>query len=328
MAVQSAEIRAEFERWLAVREEGAAVATVRWAGETLLVDAGWGGGAHRLVVRLAQGVEPSASYEARSQFLTLQRLRAQLYRPAVPPVLWCESSAEPVGAPFFVMTRVDGRTLGEHDSPYTFGSWLTEATATDRQRIQRATVEQLARVHAAAPSDFSFLDQRRAGETALAAHLRRTIQRYRSTDQAVPLIERGLDWLRRHWPEESAPVVSWGNARVDNVVYRGLVPVALVDWAAATLAPRELDLGSLIFVHRYLDEQAQASGLPGVPDFLRPADVASAYAEITGYRPSQLRFYTIYAAVQHAVAAQRNGLPAKMLAALAALLDEPDQAPK
>jgi aminoglycoside phosphotransferase (APT) family kinase protein len=239
----------------------------------------------------------------RCQYLTLRRLRTQLHRPAVPEVLWLEEDPAPMGAPFFVMTRVDGQ-IPPDLMPYTFGSWVGDATAADRGRLQRATIEQLARVHAAAAADFAFLDRRRPGESALSAHVRHTREYYdwtRADGPGVPLIERGFQWLGEHWPVESHPVLSWGDARIGNVIYREFAPVALLDWEMASIGPRELDLGWMIFLHRFFEDLAHAAGLPGLPDFLRRDDVADSYADITGYRPVDLDFYTAYAALQHAI---------------------------
>jgi aminoglycoside phosphotransferase (APT) family kinase protein len=221
----------------------------------------------------------------------------------VPAVLWCEHDPAPLGAPFLVMQHVDGR-IPPDVMPYNFGSWLTEASAADRARLQRDTVAQLARVHAAAPADFAFLDRRRSGETPLAAHVRHTREYYewtRGAGPAVPLIERGFAWLADNWPAESHPVLSWGDARIGNIIYRDFTPVALLDWEMASLGPRELDVGWMIFLHRFFEDLARSAGLPGLPDFLRRADVVETYADMTGYRPSDLDFYTAYAALQHAV---------------------------
>lgn len=327
------QLRVDFERWLRARQPGAGVASATapssngMSSETLVVEAGWDGEPHRLVVRIAP--QPQAGpvfphYDMRGQYLTLQRLRTQLHRPAVPRVLWFEDDAGPLGAPFFVMDHVDGQippdridppvaSLPATAAPYTFGSWLTEASAADRQRLQRATIEQLARVHAAAPADFPFLDSRRPGESALAAHARRTADYYdwtRAGGPGVPLIERGFEWVREHWPNESDPVLSWGDARIGNVIYRDFTPVALLDWEMATLGPRELDLGWLIFLHRFFEDLAHAAGRHGLPDFMRRADVADSYADITGYRPTDLDFYTTYAALRYAVVVVRIQLRA------------------
>ena len=352
-------LRADFERWLSARQAGAAVAAAEIgssggaSGETILIDAGWDGDTHRLVVRVAP--QPQASpgfgrsdvgHDMRYQFLTLRRIGNQVIRAVVPQVLWCEDDPGPLGAPFFVMSRVEGRSpaggwrQAPDPMPYTFGSWVTEATPAEQGVMQRSTVEQLARVHAAAPADFGFLDRRRTGETPLGAHARHTAEQYagiRAGGLRVPLIERGLVWLREHWPDEPAPAVSWGDARIGNIVYRDFTPIALLDWEMATLGPRELDLGWMIYSHRIFDDLARHAGLPGMPDFLRPDDVAAAYADITGYQPSQLDFYITYAALQQAVislrirlraaASGQTGLPADPDAmiihrdALAAMLD-------
>ena len=43
------------------------------------------------------------------------------------------------------------------------------------------------------------------------------------------LVERGFDWLDRHWPAyESEPVLSWGDSRIGNVIYRDFRPAALL----------------------------------------------------------------------------------------------------
>jgi aminoglycoside phosphotransferase (APT) family kinase protein len=301
-------LRELFERWLAARQAGAAVATAALSADhTVLVDAGWGGQAHRLVVRMAS----TGPVETRCQFLTLQRLSTQLIRPAVPSVLWCEDDPEPLGAPFFVMRRLEGLTTAKYETPYTFASWITESTAAERECMQRAMLEQLAKAHAAVPSDFAVLDHRRPGESALSAHVRQTAERYRAVGSRglqAPLIDRGFAWLREHWPAESAPVLCWGDARIDNAIFRDFSSVVLTGWQHATLGPRELDLGALVLLHRFVDDLAHAAGRPGLPDFLRSADVAATYADITGYLPTDLDFYIAYAALVNAIDALRSPL--------------------
>jgi aminoglycoside phosphotransferase (APT) family kinase protein len=312
MAVQSvvsgSSLRDVFEQWLGARQAGAAVATAALSADhTVLVDAGWDGEPHRLVVRLAS----TGPVEARCQFLTLQRLSTQLQRPVVPSVLWCEDDPAPLGAPFFVMTRLDGLTTSKYETPYTFASWITESTAAERERMQHAMLEQLAKVHAAVPSDFAFLDRRRPGESALSAHVRQTVQRYQAVSSRglqAPLIDRGFAWLREHWPAESPPVLCWGDAKVDNAIYRDVNTVALTGWQHATLGPRELDLGALVLRHRFVDDLAHAASLPGLPDFLHPTDVAATYADISGYRPADLDFYIAYAALVNAIDLLRSPL--------------------
>ena len=169
MALQSC--RDQFERWLA----DPAPRPRRWqrplwsADRTVLVDAGWDGQAHRLVVRLGS----TGQFETRLQYLTLQRLGTQLMRPdgAVGAVVRGRS-----GAPRRALLRDaaprrpdDGEV---RDAVHVRVVDHRRHCGRTRSQMQTATLEQLARVHAAMPSDFAFLDRRRPGESALAAHVR------------------------------------------------------------------------------------------------------------------------------------------------------------
>jgi len=89
-----------------------------------------------------------------------------------------------------------------------------------------------------------------------------------------PLIERAFEHLRATWPEETSTVVSWGDSRIGNVMYDGFEPCAILDWEMAGLGPRELDLGWLAFMHCFFQKLFEGMGLEGLPDFLRPDDLA------------------------------------------------------
>lgn len=317
-------LRHDFEHWLRGHRVGAEVVEASipssngLSSETILIVANWGGEQHRMVVRVAPDPQTSPvfpHYDMRGQYVLLQRLSAQPDPPAVPRVLWCEDDPVPMGAPFFVMDHVDGH-IPPDVMPYNFGSWLTEASSADRQQLQRTTIEQLARVHAANTTDFAFLDVCHPGETALAAHVRQTRDYYewvKASGTGAPLIDRGFDWLREHWPagaEASGPVLSWGDARIGNIIYRDFTPVALLDWEMASLGPRELDIGWMIFFHCFFEDIAHSASLPGLPDLLRPAEVVDFYTDLTGYRPVDLDFYIVYAALRQAIIALRIQLRA------------------
>lgn len=282
------------------------------SSETILADAQWTENgqraAHRLVIRTAP--QPGSSpvfptYDMRRQFEVMRGL-AEQSSAVVPAVRWyCDDTAV-LGGEFFVMDRVDGEVPPDR-MPYTFGSWVTEAAEADRRKMQRLTVDQLARIHAAPVEKFAFLDDTREGESGLDAHVRRNHEFYqwvRGDGPTIPLIDRGFQWLRESWPEESLrfkDVVSWGDSRPGNVIYRDFEPVALLDWEMATIGPRELDLGWIIFLHRFFQDLAEVATLPGLPTFCRREDVAAEYAALTGHHAADLDFYTAYAALQHAI---------------------------
>jgi aminoglycoside phosphotransferase (APT) family kinase protein len=312
-------LRERLERWLARRFGEARVsalagpATNGMSSETLLFEASWREGASlrsaSLVARVAP--DPAAvpvfpSYDLARQFRVMEALGA-LGAPPVPRVLWCETDPAPLGAPFLVMERVEGEVPPDI-LPYTFGqSWLARASPEELARLQESTVGLLAALYRIARPEerFAFLQFARPGATAL----RRFVAEQRAFYEWVaadglrsPLLERGFAWLEAHWPEPEGPtVLSWGDARIGNVLYRGFEPVAALDWEMAALGPPELDLGWLVALHRFFDDIAQAAGLPGMPGFLRRDDVASRYEKQTGHAPRHLDFYTLLAALRHGI---------------------------
>ena len=136
------------------------------SSETLLASASWGGATADLVVRM----EPEAvdtpvfpSYDLDLQYRTMA-LVAERSAVPVPVLRWFEPSAEPLGAPFFVMERVAGNAPADMP-PYTFGGWLAEASPADRARLQDEMISVLARLHAIPIDDSAgFLDRPQYGE--------------------------------------------------------------------------------------------------------------------------------------------------------------------
>jgi aminoglycoside phosphotransferase (APT) family kinase protein len=102
-------------------------------------------------------------------------------------------------------------------------------------------------------------------------------------------------------------VACWGDSRIGNVMYRDFAPVAVLDWEMAALGPRELDVAWLIYGHRIFEDIANSMDLPGMPEFLRPGDVAGTYESLTGHTLGDLGFYGTYAALQYAIVFLRTG---------------------
>jgi aminoglycoside phosphotransferase (APT) family kinase protein len=248
-------------------------------------------------------------YDLARQFRVL-RLVGERTAVPVPRTLWLELDPDAIGSPFFVMERVEG-VVPPDIMPYPFGSWLSEAPRADQDRLQDSSVRVLAQLHGADVSaqDVAFLELDRAGDTALRRHLaeQRSYYEWVVADGArSPLIERTFAWLEDHWPrDEGAPVISWGDARIGNMMFRDFEPVAVLDWEMVALGPREIDIGWMVYLHRFLDDIALQAGLPGMPHFMRLDDVAQAYARHSGHTPRDLDFFTMYAALRHAIVMSR-----------------------
>ncbi|MER6080831.1 phosphotransferase family protein [Streptomyces sp. NPDC001833] len=258
-------------------------------------------------LRLA--ADPSAytvfpSYDLTRQYRTM-RLVADHTDLPVPRVLWLEEDPGPLGAPFFVMERVEGRVPPDV-MPYTYeGNWLHAATDAEREHLEAVSVGLLARLHDQVPlPETEFLALPGDGD-ALHRHVESQRHYYDWVVDGLarsPLIEAAFDRLADLWPREpGTPVLNWGDARIGNVVYDGFDPVAVLDWEMAAPAPREVDLGWTVYLHRFFQDLTAASGQRGLPAFLRRDRVEARYARLTGHTPRDMDFYTLYAALRHAI---------------------------
>lgn len=322
-------LRARLEAWLAGvvdATDGPTVGALSgtdangMSSDTVLFDASWtatDGTSYdeRLVARIAPDagdVPVFPAYDMPGQFETI-RIVHELTGVPVPEPRWCEPDPAPIGAPFFVMGRVDGEVPPDV-LPYPFGdNWLFDAPVEKQQLLQTSTVEAIAELHSItdAPKRFPFLERPDDGDTHLRRHVAHTRAWYdvvAAQGASSPLVERGFAWLEAHWPtHESKPVLSWGDARIGNVIYRDFRPAALLDWEMAGLGPRELDVAWLVCGHLVFQELTTALGLPGMPEFLRADDVASYYSSLTGDEPRDLDFFLTYAVVQWGIVFLRTG---------------------
>jgi aminoglycoside phosphotransferase (APT) family kinase protein len=324
-------LREGLERWLQTKlapgarprvgEIGGTSAT-GMSSETLLFDATWDEDGASRTERLVARVAPSAtdapvfpSYDLDKQFRTIASV-GELTDVPVPMTWWVESDPDVLGMPFFVMGRVDGEPPPDV-MPYNFGdSWLYNASPDDQRRLQDASVDLLVRLHAIddATQRFSFLAFDAPGSSPLHRHVAHTRAWYDwATRDGLrsPLVGRAFDWLDAHWPAAEGPaVLSWGDSRIGNVLYRDFAPVAVLDWEMAALGPRELDVAWMIYAHETFEHLAGRLGLGGMPDFMREADVVRRYTERAGVELDDLRFYRTYAGVQWAIVFLRTGFRA------------------
>lgn len=281
------------------------------SSETVLFEAAWSdSGRDRsdaLVARLApdpDAVPVFPEYDLERQARVMRAVRETTTVP-VPAVRWSEPDPAAIGTPFFVMERIEGRVPPDL-LPYNMLGWLTEATAAQRAALQDATVAVLAALFAVDAPETTFAFLRGDGDDPSALRRHRGGQRsyagWVTEGIRLPLVDRMFAWLDDRWPTHEGPtVLSWGDSRIGNIIYRDFTPVAVLDWEMAALGPPELDLGWLVYMHRYFEHVARQYGMPGLPDLLRADAVAGGFEHVTGYAPRDLDFYVMYAALRHAV---------------------------
>jgi len=309
-------LRSDLERWLTARLGADAAPAIEhtegtsangMSSETILFDASWVTDGERTTHHLVARVAPEGAdvpvfpeYDLHKQY-EIMRIVGELTDVPVPEMYWYESDPSFLGASFFVMGRIDGRVPPDV-MPYNFGdSWLFAEPTERRDELVDRVVDVLARLHAVPTDRLAFLEFDDPGDTPLRRHVAHTRAWYEFAVEGLPrspLVERGFEWLEANWPEEGDTVLSWGDSRIGNMMFDGVTPVAVLDWEMVGLAPRALDLAWLVYAHRVFEDIARVFELPGMPEFMQPADVRARYAEVAGVDPGPLDWYLTYCAVQ------------------------------
>jgi aminoglycoside phosphotransferase (APT) family kinase protein len=291
------------------------------SSETLLFEVESGPPDDRLIQSCVLRLPPSAkdlpvfpSYDLGKQAAVMELAGSRAGIP-VPAVLWYESDPAYLGAEFIVMQRIIGRVPPDV-MPYVFpGNWLyDESTDEQRARLSRRTVEVIAALHDGVytPDELAALGPDRPGDTSLRRHFNDLVAYYdwvRSDGIRSPLIEHAFATLDAAWPHAAAArsdVLSWGDSRIGNVMYgKRYEPVAILDWEMAARGPRELDLGWLIYMHRFFQSVAEVFELPGLPTLLDRAETAAQYEAASGVQVLELDWFLAYAALRYAIVAFR-----------------------
>jgi aminoglycoside phosphotransferase (APT) family kinase protein len=311
--------RAALEKWLVGRlpgSTGVVVAAVQtptsngFSAETLMFEAAWQDpGAtrrERLVAKVAPtGFQIFPEPRFAEQFRLLEILAGTGI--PVPPVHWHEPDPAVLGAPFYVMSRIDG-IVPTDMPPYHTGGWVTEITPAERERMWWAGVSVLAEVHKldVAGLGLEFVDQPQYGPTGLRQRLA-YYEHYLdwAYQGTVPVAQQALSWLHDHRPDETAdPVLLWGDSRIGNIIYSGGNTAAVLDWEMATLGQPEEDLAWFLYLDRHHSEGCGVDRLPGFPD---QRQTIARYEHLTGRTMGDMAYYEILSAAKFAVVMARIG---------------------
>jgi aminoglycoside phosphotransferase (APT) family kinase protein len=318
-------MREQFQAWLrATLPDGNAAEVVEltspesngMSSETLLVTARWNEDGATVERRLVARVEPPATdypvfttYDMDMQFRVM-RLVSEHTDVPIPGTHWYEPDPSVLGGSFFVMDRIDG-LVPPDVLPYTFGdNWVFDGTEEARRTIQDSAVRAMAGIHSirADAHDLSFLQLDQPGATSLERSLNqwKAYHQWVVQDTPSPLLDACFVWLTEHLPTDTGPdAVSWGDGRIGNMMFRDNEVVAVLDWEMAAVAPPEVDLGWMCYLHLFFQDLAVQLGAPGLPDMFRPVDVAATYAEAAGHRVGDLKWHIAYAAMRHGVIMRR-----------------------
>jgi aminoglycoside phosphotransferase (APT) family kinase protein len=296
--VQGPELQGALAGWLASRLGAESVEVTDltppksgYSAETSVVDAlvdrGAGPVAERFVLRRETPDEPvypvqvpGWQVEIELQYRAMASLTAASDEVPLAPLVGYEPDPDVLGAPFFVMGHVAGEVPIE--SPiYTAEGFFADAAPAQRRQLLDEGLRVMAAVHRAPVEGFAWLHP--AGETAGAARQLRLWHEYAEREldgREHPVLQRGFAWLHDHLPTGGEVRVSWGDARPGNIIWRDFRPACATDFEAASLAPRELDLGWWLMFDRWSHEAFGVARLEGEPTREEQRELYMAHAGV------------------------------------------------
>jgi aminoglycoside phosphotransferase (APT) family kinase protein len=276
-----------------------------FSSDTLLLDLTFERGGRQeqrgLVVRIKPtGFAVFPEYDLAKQYRVMQAL-GNTDVPVPRPLAFEESDAL-LGAPFYVMERVDGR-IPTDNPPYHAGGWMAGIPPSEREAIWWSGLETLARIHRCdwEQLGLGFLAMPQWGDDPLGQQLAYYghFLEWAGRGRPQPTCEAALDWLRAERPRGCEPVaLSWGDARIGNMIFRGVRCAAVLDWEMAALASPMMDLAWFLYMDRHHSEGVGAPRLSGFPG---AAESIERYAAWSGGSIGNLAFYEVFAAFRFAV---------------------------
>ncbi|MAG33594.1 MAG: hypothetical protein CL908_22175 [Deltaproteobacteria bacterium] len=240
---------------------------------------------------------PAVPSSIETQSGVLEALAKAEFRLA-PEVIAYEPTDAPLGRPFFVMNFVEGRVLPDFPSYTAEGFFKDEASPSVRRNHSETGLAGMAEMHR--------LDWRQAGLAWLdrglesSSRMKSQLALWRGYVESVPgcrgnaLLDRSLHWLEQNRPTESEPALSWGDARIQNMIFDDAGTCqSILDWEGAAILPPEVDLAWWLGVDHFVHE---GSGIERLPGELQQSEQISYYESRLGRTVCDMPYYRVFAA--------------------------------
>jgi aminoglycoside phosphotransferase (APT) family kinase protein len=238
------------------------------------------------------------------QYRLLKYLEAETVIP-VPSIRFYEPDTSFLGSPFWVMDNVEGQVPPDNPS-YNAGGFLFKASVDQRRRLWRSGLETLAKLTQLDVSRLPRIVTLNPGESGMEENLRHWTDSMMWTCDGKPtaLLRFANDWLWANKPSRGDTGLSWGDARIGNMIFRNWECAAVLDWETITLAGCQLDLAHWLVMDDY---SAEGLGFERLPGLGTREETVVLWEELTGRRADQLDWHEVLAAFRLSVIMMRYG---------------------
>lgn len=249
------------------------------------------------------GANIHSAHDMGREYRVLSGLR-QVTNKVPRPLVYCEDDSV-IGAPFYVMERIEGVILRA-------GSSLAATLPPGlMQQLSYAAIDTLAEIHA--------LDYERAGLGELgrpAGYIERQIRgwqrRYAGAQtEELPQLTAVMQWLEQNQPAHTHAALIHNDFKYDNLV---LSPtdltqvIAVLDWEMCTLGDPLMDLGTTLGYWIEADDPPsliEMFGLTALPGNATRVELVERYSTTGGMDVVNPLFYYVYGLFKIAVILQQ-----------------------
>jgi aminoglycoside phosphotransferase (APT) family kinase protein len=309
------QLRPRLEQWLNVvmpTDSGVAVSGIKvssesgFSCETIVFDGHWTRDGtqcrHGFVARVApaDGVGLFPAYRLDEDAKIMAALAEHTDVPA-PGIVGTEFDTEVLGGRFVVMDRIDGRVPAD-DPPYSVQGWVLELPPDHQATMIDEAVQTIA---ALTRVDWEKLELGGLSRVGLNAQLTYLEQLYESGHRGMsqPIISAGLEYLRANMPQAEPRALSWGDARIGNMIFDAdCAVVGALDWELAAIASPEADIAYFLWSLRVWSHGLGAPSPPGFPD---RTHILARFEQLSGHTLRHLDYYERYSAVFGAITMMR-----------------------
>ena len=199
-----------------------------------------------------------------------------------------------IGAPFYVMERVEGEVITDQLPP-------SLDSEPERDRIADQLIDALVELHS--------VDWQAAGLDGFGkptGYLERQLRRFtglweHNRTRELPAVEELGRWLADHMPQSPPATVVHGDYRLGNTMFATAAPAeltAILDWEMATIGDPLADLGYMMIHWHQLGDQLGGFNLQAVttlPGFPSRQEMIARYEERSGRSMQALDWYVTLA---------------------------------
>lgn len=248
------------------------------------------------------GANIKSAHDMGREFKVLSLLKPH-YAKVPAPITYCESESV-IGAPFYIMERLNGVILRAANAPkMNLAPELLRSTS-------EALIDNLVALHDL-DIEATGLVQLGKPEGYVTRQVEGWIKRYYNAEtDKIEAFDEAAKWLQQNVPVSSSPALLHNDYKYDNVV---LNPnnlseiIGVLDWEMSTVGDPLMDLGaSLAYWSEPNDsKEIRFFNLTWLPGNLTKKEAAERYALKSGRNLDNILFYYVFGLLKNAVIVQQ-----------------------